>query len=231
MLRESMQGAKTRVEAEDARIRQEQQSKETQYQKDILNVKKQLDWFVYSIYKQICDTIADKSYRAGSNAMISGYISPQMPQDLFLRDGISMEFAESGFSTNISLEQAKRIFDKIDSGIGDVYEFYSETRMPAIVLAGSSSYRGGLGIFGYTDTKTYTLTKAGSLIVNEVVRLGQNEGISIVPGVLFTLNSHSKKSRTGEETFVKLRLGTASFKHNSDYFTTTSLSFQYTYAK
>lgn len=231
MLRESMQGAKTRVEAEDAKIWQERQNKETQYQNSVLNVKKQLDWYVYSIYKQICDTIADKSYRAGSNAPISGCLSPKLPEDFFLRDEVPVEFVKSGFSTDISQEQAKRIFDRKDTGISDVYEFYSETHKPAITLAGSSTYRGGLGIIGYTDTLTYTLTKAGSLIVSEIVRLGKSEGIDIVPGVLFVLRAHYKKKRAGEETFVKLRSNTASCKHNSDYGMGASLAFEYTYMK
>lgn len=231
MLRDSMRGAKERVANADATLQEREQNLNNQRQNAIINVKHHLDWIVYSCYKQICDAVADSCVRNASSNAVSGCVLPTVPAPLFVEYGSRIRdvMDEKGFTTSISLSEAQSILDKKETGIGSVYDDGSEVSRDGIVLSGSRTERGGFGILGYTDTHTYTLTHAGILVVNEIERLGKEEGISITSGVLFRYRAWRKTNRAGEESFVPFKRNQATCKCSSDYGMDQLLAFQYSY--
>ena len=131
-------------------------------------------------------------------------------------------------TTAISLSQAQEIYDNKATGMGTAYDDVCERDVPAVVLISGRRDRGGFGILGWTDTETFTLTTAGSLVVSEIVRLGKAEGIEIVPGAHFK-SAGNKKAKN--EPFVPLRRGHAVFKHSADYYMPGSLAFMCSYSE
>lgn len=238
MLRESLLGVKARVDAENEKQMAEQQIKKNEYNKGLQHAKAVLDWLVYTIYKQICDNIADDVYRSGKRADITGCLTPVITtRDIysknqsFFTDEVSLDTVNASFSTSISLDQVKCIYDGADTGYNS-RAFYdiTETYKPAVTLSTCNSSRSGLGIIGYTDTEHFSLTKASALVVNEVVRLGRKEGITIIPGVVFQLHPYNSVVRTGEEVFITLRENRASYRHSYEHHVYCRIAFKYIFS-
>ena len=233
MLQDSMRNAAKNVAAEDAARRAREQAVVSQRELAVYNLKHHLDLAVYACYGQICDAVAAACVRNPSSGSVTGCIAPNIPSPLFLEfdSRLRSKQDDEGFKTAISLSQAEYILDGRASGVDMLFENSSETQRKGLVLHTERRDFPLVNLLGNTEIKAFTLTRAGELVADEIVRQGRNEGISIVPGALFTLRAWRKKERAGQETFVPLRQGHANCKYNTDYGLDTALAFEYTYRK
>lgn len=195
MLKDSMLGAERRVKEAEQKKREEERELQNQRNSHIKQVKLAMDRIIRGCYKAICDKVAEEWYR--SKGPVSGevYFNPwDIITDIGNND--SEEMTEE-FTTQITLTQAEAILDKKMTGYVD--QQYDDPEHIQILDLWTN--RGGLGILKWVDTTYYSLTDAGRLIMDEIVRLGKSEGIDIIPGILFICRSG--KNEIPEKTYFK----------------------------
>ena len=233
-LKDSIKSAQSRVESTQNAANQERELI-TAYKAIIrTRIDKSIKDTASSVYKSICDAVADKIYINGnnSNTHIEGYVV--LPSNVHVHIEDTKEYKEyastvfyiycdrDGHGHKYSAD-TKAIHDAVP----DFRTAYFEDGVSYSIDLARHNNTGneGLGIFGYHRRYSTTLTSSGKSVVDYIQRMAQTDKISIQVRVLYKC---SKYRKANDERSEVLPIG-RSYKCNSDYHVDSSVIIQYSY--
>ena len=233
-LMDSLNTASERVGRANSEANMEQAMIEN-YKKAIANcIEASLKEAINTVYKQLCDAVADKIYinHDDRNKHIEGFIV--IPNSTLVKIQDLPEYHD--YHSKVFSAYCRRYNNgfKFQEDMNTIHKSFRNFAMPygeddkysSIILTTSrASGNEGFGIIGYHRNYSMDLTEYGHRLVDSVARLAQTDDIHVVPAVIYKVGEYRKF----DDEYTEIRSLGRTFRENSKKRVSMQVILKYSY--